>query len=339
MRRPILVAAALAAGTFASLPSKANDMFNITAPSAGTINFSGNGTASFNQSIGSNNSFQVGSSTNLGVNASTSSTPEYGVNSIAQLDMAGTSVIQQVIGTSGTFRKNESEGSTAYSAASSYAADAMTRAGWANSYEAGAKVGNKTYSSEAEWKSDYEAAYSLNIKAGYQAVASYSNSRSDSQGVDGVISGNFRTVEVGSARASGSAADWEANATAAATAKFGESYAKATPDQRAGFSTEAAWKAAYDSEYNSSYASASAASNRYTDSSVTVRGIGSDAKVQAASTSQFLVDIKTKDADTSGSTSTANGSSGANLATSSFANQSTATTASAFMQAFGGSSN
>jgi len=138
MRRSILVAAALAAGTFASLPSKANDMFNITAPSAGTINFSGNGTASFNQSIGSNNSFQVGSSTNLGVNASTSSTPEYGVNSKAQLDMAGTSVIQQVIGTSGTFKKAEAEGSSAYSAASSYAVDAMTRAGWGSSYVAGA---------------------------------------------------------------------------------------------------------------------------------------------------------------------------------------------------------
>jgi len=329
MRKSIFVAAALAAASFASMPSKANDMFNVVAPTAGTIQFSGNGTASFNQSVGSNNSFQVGSSTNLGVNASTSSTPEYGVQSKAQLDLAGTSTLQQVIGTSGTFKR----------AASSYAVDAMSRAGWASSYQAGAQVGGKTYNSEAEWKADYEAAYSLNVKAGYQAAANYANSRTDSQGTDGVISGNFRTVEVGSARASGSAADWESNASASASAKYGASYASATPAQKASFSTEAAWKAAYDSEYNAAYATASAAGNRYTDSSVTVRGIGSDANVQAASTSQFLVDINTAGADTSGSTATANGSAGANLATSSFANQSQASTANAFMQAFGGASN
>jgi hypothetical protein len=339
MRKSIFVAAALAAASFASMPSKANDMFNVVAPTAGTIQFSGNGTASFNQSVGSNNSFQVGSSTNLGVNASTSSTPEYGVQSKAQLDLAGTSTLQQVIGTSGTFKRAESEGSSAYSAASSYAVDAMSRAGWASSYQAGAQVGGKTYNSEAEWKSDYEAAYSLNVKAGYQAAANYANSRTDSQGTDGVISGNFRTVEVGSARASGSAADWESNASASASAKYGASYASASPAVKASFSTEAAWKAAYDSEYNAAYATASAAGNRYTDSSVTVRGIGSDAKVQAASTSQFLVDINTAGADTSGSTATANGSAGANLATSSFANQSQASTANAFMQAFGGASN
>ena len=68
-----------------------------------------------------------------------------------------------------------------------------------------------------------------------------------------------------------------------------------------------------------------------------VTGIGSDAEVISLETSNFLVDISTTSDPASGSTSTANGSAGASLATSSFANQSSSSTASGFLQAFGGS--
>ena len=101
--------------------------------------------------------------------------------------------------------------------------------------------------------------------------------------------------------------------------------------------SEREWQAEYDRSYNAAYANASAASNIYSDSEVTVTGIGSDASVIASSTSNFLVDI-TQNCDTAtSSTSTANGSAGASLATSSFANQSSSSTASGFLQAFGGS--
>lgn len=337
MRKPILIAAGLAAVTVGLAPPvRANPMFQVTAASPGSLSFTGTGTASFNNSIGTNNSFQVGSSTNLGVNASTSSTPEYGVASTAQLDLAGTSNLQQVIGTAGTFRKTENEGSSAYSAASSYASDRMTQAGWGSSWESGKDnvVGSKTYSSsqEAQWKSDYNAAYQTEIKAGYAAAASYENARTTSTGTEGVISGSFRTVESGSARASGSAADWSSSAKAAADVAYGSSWGGTS----SGYSSEAAWQADWNSSYNSAYAQASAASNRFSDSAVTVRGIGSDADVTAAATSQFKVAITGNEGAQSGSTATANGSAGANLATSSFANQSQSSTASAFMQAFGG---
>ena len=91
-------------------------------------------------------------------------------------------------------------------------------------------------------------------------------------------------------------------------------------------------------EYNRAYGAAAAGAQRTSDSSVTVNGIGSDASVTAATTSKFDVAIAQRtlgSGESFGSTATANGSSGASLATSSFANQSNASTASGFMQAFG----
>ena len=70
MKKNLLIAAAMTAA-LASVGlgqrSHAADMFTINANTPGTMTFSGQGTAQFNNSLGSNNSFQVGSSTNLGV--------------------------------------------------------------------------------------------------------------------------------------------------------------------------------------------------------------------------------------------------------------------------------
>ena len=152
---------------------------------------------------------------------------------------------------------------------------------------------------------------------------------------DGTISGSFRTIEAGTARSSGSASDWDSSASVSASAEYGASYENRSSTYEA--STEAEWQAGYDRSYNAAYANASAASNRYSDSTVNVTGIGSDAEVVSLETSNFLVDIGVTTDDPTGSTSTANGSAGASLATSSFANQSSSSTASGFLQAFGGS--
>ena len=100
MKRNLLVAASLlgAVASFSITRAEASPQFSVTAASPGAIQFAGSGTAQFNNSIGTNNSFQVGSSTNLGVNASTSSTPstEFSTESCAW----GAS-LKQVLGTSG----------------------------------------------------------------------------------------------------------------------------------------------------------------------------------------------------------------------------------------------
>lgn len=331
MRRSLLVAASLfATVTTASIlePAKANDtsgspQFQVTAASPGAITFQGSGTAQFNNSLGTNNSFQVGSSTNLGVNASTSSTAEYGVSSKAQLDLAGNTTLKQVIGTSGT---NQNKTNTAIRA-HDVARTAMS------SWEGGASWdvdNNRGYSSEGEWQAAYDREYSN----AYQNAYSSMNSSDSSTGQSGTISGEFKTKETGAARTSGSMADWQASAKASAEASYGVDYESYSGNVT--YESEAAWQADYDAEYNRAYGSAAAGAARTSESNVTVNGIGSDASVQAADTSTFDVAIAQNTGDNYGSTATANGSAGASLATSSFANQSQSSTASGFMQAFGG---
>ena len=103
MKKALLIAASLFANGAAVKATEQGPIkqFVLTQSTAGNLVFQGVGTAQYNNSIGTNNSFQVGSSTNLGVNASTSSTPEYEVTSHAKLDLSGSSVLKQIIGTSG----------------------------------------------------------------------------------------------------------------------------------------------------------------------------------------------------------------------------------------------
>ena len=324
MRRSLLVAASLFASvTGASLLEsvKASPQFTVTAASPGAIVFQGSGTAQFNNSLGTNNSFQVGSSTNLGVNASTSSTAEYGVASQAKLDLSGTSTLKQVIGTSGS----DQSASKMASRAHDVTRDTMSSRGWGVSWDVD---NNRGYSSEGEWQAAYDAEY----------ATAYSNTHTSMRGTEssssnnGTISGAFTTKETGAAGTRGSMADWSASASVAAEGKYGVEYDSSNVD----FDSEAEWQAAYDAEYNRAYAGAAAGAARTSESNVTVNGIGSDATVQAADTSTFDVAITQNVSDAYGSTATANGSAGASLATSSFANQSQSSTASGFMQAFGG---
>ena len=325
MKKSLLIAASLLTfGIASTVPSetKASDMFTVAAGSPGAINFSGSGTAQFNNSLGTNNSFQVGSSTNLGVNASVSSTTGYGVDSQADLDLAGTTKLKQVIGTSGTAQAAAQKSTTAHTNAMT----AMSSWGGGVSYDA---TNNRGYDTQREWQAAFDAEYSRQ----YTTARSQESSSESSNASDGTISGSFRTIEAGTARSNGSATDWDSSASTSASAEFGGSYETRTNQA----STEAEWQADYDRSYNAAYANASASSNRYSDSTVNVTGIGSDAEVISLETSNFLVDISTTSDPASGSTSTANGSAGASLATSSFANQSSSSTASGFLQAFGGS--
>tara|TARA_S200000501_G_scaffold362709_1_gene392515 strand:- start:147 stop:1178 length:1032 start_codon:yes stop_codon:yes gene_type:complete len=327
MKKNLLVAASLLTfgiGSTVTSVAKAEDMFTVVAGSPGAITFSGSGTAQFNNSLGTNNSFQVGSSTNLGVNASVSSTTGYGVDSMADLDLANTTTLKQVIGTSGTANAASQKSTTAHTNAMT----AMSSWGGGVSYDVD---NNRGYSSQREWQAAFDAEYSRQ----YTTARSQESSSESSNMSDGTISGSFRTIEAGTARSSGSASDWDSDASVSASAEYGASYENRSSTYEA--STEAEWQAGYDRSYNAAYANASAASNRYSDSTVNVTGIGSDAEVVSLETSNFLVDIGVTTDDPTGSTSTANGSAGASLATSSFANQSSSSTASGFLQAFGGS--
>ena len=340
MKKSLLIAAGLLTfGISAALTPKvnANGTFNVVAGQPGTISFTGSGTAQFNNSLGTNNSFQVGSSTNLGVNANVSSTNGYGVGSTADLQLAGSSQLQQVIGTSGT--TSERIDTQAHEAASEYMSS------WEVEFGVKADYASNGYASEREWQVAYDREYNSQ----YSSARESSQATASSNASSGTISGSFKTIEAGTAQASGNASDWGTAAESAAIVEVG-----AKADYAAsGYESEAAWQSAYDQSYNAAYANASAASNRYSDSTVVVNGIGSDANVYVeggsgeTQGSNFNVDIgvlttvndngDTISASTS-STDTASGSAGASLATSSFANQSTSSTASGFLQAFGAGS-
>jgi hypothetical protein len=334
MKKNLLVAAGLLTFGLASTltsTTKAEDMFQVVAASPGTINFSGSGTAQFNNSLGTNNSFQVGSSTNLGVNANVSSTTGYAVDSTADLGLAANTTLNQVIGTSGAANTSSAQKVRAHETARS----AMSS--WEATYGSSWEYGNSSgYGSAAEWQAGYDAEYERQYNTAVSSTTSTESSSSSA--TDGTISGSFRTIEAGTARASGSASDWDTSASTSASAEWGVDYESYRSNGGVDVSSEAEWQVEYDRSYNSAYANASAASNRYSDSTVNVTGIGSDATVIASDASNFLVDIGQNDgANPTSSTSTANGSAGASLATSSFANQSSSSTASGFLQAFGGS--
>ena len=324
MRKSLVLAAALTGAVavgLGSTPAKA-DQFTISASSPGSVNFSGSGTAQFNNSLGTNNSFQVGSATSLGVNASSSSTPEYGVASTADLKLSGTTQLQQQIGTSGT------ESGRTHSRAHESASSRLAEQGWGSSWSADVNVGGKTYDVEADWKHDRQQAYESEYSSAY---STYSGTASSN---DGTISGSFKTVENSRAGAGGNSSDWESTATTAVNVEYGADYANRSGSYSS--MSEVDYKAARESAYNREYASASASNNRFSDSQVTVEGIGSDASIVAKDDSTFSTVITQNSGGTGGSTATAQGSAGASLSSVSLANQSQSQTASAFIQSFGG---
>jgi hypothetical protein len=325
VRRPLVLAAALTSAfavAFGTSPAEA-DQFVISASSPGTLSFSGSGTAQFNNSLGTNNSFQVGSATSLGVNASASSTPEYGVVSAADLQLAGSTTMQQTIGTAG------SETARSHSRAQDSANSRMSEQGWGAEWDVNGGSGNRNYSSEGEWRVARDSAYKAEYSSAYSAVNSVSNTQ------DGVISGSFKTTENSRAGAGGNSSDWESTASAAVNVEYGADYENRSGTYSA--MSEVEYKAAREQSYNREYASASASNNRFSDSQVTVTGIGSDANIQADDLSSFKTTITAGTAgEGSGSTATAQGAAGASLSTVSLANQSQSQTASAFIQSFGG---
>lgn len=228
MKRPLLLAALLAATPLAlGSAAKADplNMFNIQTPQAGVINFSGTGTANFNQSLGTNNSFNVGSSTNLGVNASASSTEDYDSSGSATLNLAGTSRLQQTIGTAtNAFNAQTAAESSAQSASTAASVAANTAAtNVANSSSYGSEWSsswNAEHATDQGW--EYKAEGELNVEAGYTSSDGTNDGNDTAAGYYEVgaaygAEGSYQTTET-----------WES-------------------------SSQAAWESGWESEYNNAF--------------------------------------------------------------------------------------
>jgi hypothetical protein len=112
------MAATVAAPALAQDPGK---MFMINAVTPGVVSFSGEGTATFNNSSSTSNAFSVGSNTSFGVNASAASTNDYMVDANALLQLSGESQLKQVLGTSSSAANLSEVATSALAAAESSA--------------------------------------------------------------------------------------------------------------------------------------------------------------------------------------------------------------------------
>ena len=364
MKRPLLVAAVLAAAPLMAGTAKADplQMFNINAPAAGVMTFSGTGTANFNQSLGTNNSINLGSSTNVGVNASASSTQDYESSGYAQLDLDNTSRLQQTIGTATTAfnastaaeSASRAADTTAFSSANSskygatwgrdYNAEYSTETGWAVNTDTMADNGDHEYSrttsvgveyaseaeyessSRAHWQAGWDREYNAAYETAYSTAQSSATQENEGTAGTGVIVANFTTTEKGTSSSAAGALSLGLAAQAEAAANLVSSD-----------TTSYEWQAAYNAEYSAAFAAADADASRESISVVEVQGLGSIADVNSKDTSTFQAESALLSSvarpDTVGN---GNASAGASLATSSFANATNATTASGFMQAFTG---
>jgi hypothetical protein len=390
-RRLAFLVAAMAATSAAPALAQQDPgkMFMINAVTPGVVSFSGEGTAQFNNTSSTSNAFSVGSSTNFGVNASASSTNDYMVDANALLKLAGTSQLQQTIGTSSSAANTLAASEAAASAASTIAAsqaDVKYGETWAD-YQlikgASETVGNdspagftaESFTTEAQYNAARDAFTKTSTSDAYSLVTEAAT-QSSSQGAsgNGIISGDFLSSNKSRSDIGATAAVVAENTTKAnaeSNERFGTVYTDYqtkfnavagtgglinTETEKAqanaagilyneatgGIQTETNWETAKSDYTNSTFSSlqnaAESAGSAENESNavVTVTGVGSIATLNASDESAFNVDVATRIRNQLMATNgTANGSAGGNLATSSFANQANASTASAFMQAFG----
>lgn len=244
-RRMRFFNAAVALGAAAAAPALAepSQMFMINAVSPGVVSFSGEGTAQFNNGSTTANAFSVGSSTNFGVNASASSTNDYMVDSNALLSLAGTSQLQQTIGTSSSAANTMAAAEAASTAATTIANRETTSAfgqDWndytarngVDSKAAGADTSTLEYKTEAAYKGAKNEFYNAKVNEAFSNVTTAST-ESSSQGASGqgIIKGDFVTTNSSTTNIGASADEiksMEAKANSSADSKFGASYTEYT---------------------------------------------------------------------------------------------------------------
>jgi len=214
-------------------------MFLINAVTPGVVSFSGEGTAQFNNSSSTSNAFSVGSSTNFGVNASASSTNDYMVDSNALLQLAGTSQLQQTIGTSSSAANTMAAAEAASKAADSIAnrtttsefgqnwTDYKAQNNLASDAAAAALPSTSTlYKSEAAYNAARKDFFNEQMTEAFSNVTTAST-QSSSQGASGqgIIRGEFITTN-SNKTSIGASATSSAGNTATATETVASSMGK-----------------------------------------------------------------------------------------------------------------
>ena len=101
MKRSLMLAATLAATPLFAPVAKASpdQMFVISTPAAGVVDFRGTGSATFTNTQGSTDSVTIGSNSSFGVTATGSNSSDYTSSADASLDLAATTSLHHATGT------------------------------------------------------------------------------------------------------------------------------------------------------------------------------------------------------------------------------------------------
>ena len=198
--------------------------------------------------------------------------------------------------------------------------------------------------SQRSWEAGWENTYNQAYTNAYETAVSTATSAAGEASGDGTIIANFKTTETGNASSASGALNYsfDRGASASADMEWGASYDSTDGRYSSSAEYERNWEASYQQSYSAAYSAANASGARESISEVEVQGIGSIADINSQDSSTFQAEASllatTSDArgDTVGN---GNASATSTLGTTSFASQSNATTASAFMQAFSGGDN
>ena len=303
-------------------------MFIINATTPGGLTFSGAGTATFNNAVGTSNQFNVGSNTSIGVNASVSATQEFDGLSLGVMQMGAGSSLMQTNGTSSSAAATQAASAAANSVATETAQRESHATGWEDattatnlsSTETG-NYGSYDRNGDWQWSADYDTSW-VDLDASAQASygeggqTAYETEQSNfkqfknaytqsynqnynssySSAYNNVITNSSSTANESSATGiiKGDFQSTEDSVTA--IGQEGQLGAIVNSALAAANSTNdttggASWTAAFNAAYEAGYQQSVGQTSTVSDSQVSIEGLGAIASVNADEASSFTVNL------------------------------------------------
>ena len=304
-------------------------MFIINATTPGGLTFSGAGTATFNNAVGTSNQFNVGSNTSIGVNASVSATQEFDGLSLGVMQMGAGSSMMQTNGTSSSAAATQAASAAANSVATETAQRESHATGWEeattatnlSSTETG-NYGSYDRNGDWQWSADYDSAWtdldaSAQASYGSEGQTAYETEQSNfkqfknaytqsynqnynssySSAYNNVITNSASTATESSATGiiKGDFLSTEDSMTAIGQegqlAAITSSALDAANKADPTSTSSATWKAAFNAAYEAGYQQAVGSTSTVSDSQVSIEGLGAIASVNADEKSNFTVNL------------------------------------------------
>ena len=325
---PAAVHASVAGSDDPNMAGTTQRMFIINATTPGGLTFSGAGTATFNNAVGTSNQFNVGSNTSIGVNASVSATQEFDGLSLGVMQMGAGSSLMQTNGTSSSAAATQAASAAANSVATETAQRESHATGWEDattatnlsSTETG-NYGSYDRNGDWQWSADYDTSW-VDLDASAQASygeggqTAYETEQSNfkqfknaytqsynqnynssySSAYNNVITNSSSTANESSATGiiKGDFQSTEDSVTA--IGQEGQLGAIVNSALAAANSTNdttggASWTAAFNAAYEAGYQQSVGQTSTVSDSQVAIEGLGAIASVNADEASSFTVNL------------------------------------------------